>query len=162
MSTLFYKIKFPKAKIIAVEPELLNYKIMLKNTEHLSNVIVINAGIWNKETNLKIENSISDSWGFVVKESEIENENTIPAVSISTLMHQYNLNAIDILKIDIEGSEKEMFQENYKEWLSRTKVLSIELHDGYRKGASKSFFNAISEFDFSMFRKNENLIFYIE
>ena len=76
------------------------------------------------------------------------------------LMKKFNISQIDVLKIDIEGSEKELFESDYEEWLPNTRMLIIELHDGFRKGASKSFFNAISKYNFHMMKNDENLIFY--
>ena len=66
---------------------------------------------------------------------------------------------IDILKIDIEGSEKEVFQHGYADWLPKIKVLIIELHDRMVPGASAAVFSAINQYDFSVDIKGENLVF---
>jgi len=73
-------------------------------------------------------------------------------------MERFQLEEIDLLKIDIEGAEKELFSTNYESWLPKTKVLYIELHDRYRKGTATSFFKAICQYDFSIFLGRENLI----
>ena len=95
----------------------------------------------------------------MVEETEIPNEHSIPATSIEEIMREYNLERIDILKIDIEGSEIEVFENNTQFWLSRTRLMIIDLHDGMRRGASKSVCNAIQDYDFGMELKGENLIF---
>ena len=55
-------------------------------------------------------------------------------------------NSIDILKIDIEGAEKELFMDNYKTWLGKTKVIVIELHDRLDKEISGIFFKAVNNY----------------
>lgn len=160
LSVIFFKNKFPNSTIVAVEPEENNFNLLLKNTEKYSNIHCLKKGIWNKETNLIIKNNNTTNWAFEVEEVDYENENTISAISISELKKKFNLDIIDILKIDIEGSEKELFEENYEQWLPKTKILIIELHDGMKYGASKSFFNAISKYNFHFTIKDENLIFY--
>lgn len=48
-----------------------------------------------------------------------------------SLMNLYKYNLIDILKIDIEGSEKQLFndQRTAALFLVKTKYIAIEIHD---------------------------------
>ena len=48
---------------------------------------------------------------FQVEES-VEQKGTINAYTIPQLMKEYNCNQIDILKLDIEGAEYELFSKN--------------------------------------------------
>lgn len=162
LSSVFFKNKFPEAKIISIEPEESNFEILLKNTEKYTDIHCLKSGILNKTTNLIVKPTEYGNWSFVVEEVDYKNNETIPALSISDIIKKFNISQIDVLKIDIEGSEKELFNSNYEDWLPNTKIVIIELHDGLRKGASKSFFNAISKYDFHMIKKDENLIFYNE
>jgi hypothetical protein len=57
---------------------------------------------------------------------------------------------IDILKIDIEGSEKALFEDpSCAEWLTNTRVIYAELHDWMEPGSSRAFYQAITRFHFS-------------
>jgi len=94
----------------------------------------------------------------MVSESDISNEHSVQSISVDGLLDEFNIDQIDILKIDIEGSEKELFEKNYEKWLPRTKMIIVELHDVMRWGSSKSFFNAITKYEYSMTIKGENLI----
>lgn len=160
LSAVYFANRFPEAKIIAIEPEASNYKLLESNTKKYNNIFCVESGVWNKSTNLIIKEKGLGNWGFVVEEVPYSNKETIPAISINDILERYGIEEIDILKIDIEGSEKEVFEENFEKWLGKTKVLIIELHDGLRKGASNSFFRAISKYDFKMARREENLIFH--
>ncbi len=144
---------WPDSEIISIEPDLENYNLTLKNSVNYPNIKVVNAGLWNKEANLKIEAGQED--GFVVREIEgnqnnILAENLTKGVSLESLMKQYNFPEIDFLKMNIEGSEKEIFSENYDYWISKTKAMLIELHDGKNAGCSKAVFNATNLFNFSV------------
>jgi hypothetical protein len=75
-------------------------------------------------------------------------------------MAQFNLNHIDILKLDIEGAEKEIFENGNLEWLDKTDVLTIELHDMYRDGTAKAFIKPVYNKIEKMYIQGENVICY--
>lgn len=161
-SAVYFANKYPGALIIAVEPEINNFKMLLKNTAAYSNIKCINKGIWNKKANLEIIDYGGGEYSYVTKEVDYENEKTIAAVSINELVNEFNITQIGILKIDIEGSEKEMFEQNYDHWLSKTDILIVELHDRYKYGCSKSFFTALVNYDFTLGHKGDNIICYMQ
>ena len=159
LSTLYFKNIYPNAFISAIEPEDSNFQLLKKNTQKYSSIDCIKAGIWNKNAILKIvdENNFGN-WGFLCKEVGTESEDTIKAISIKDIMLKYNKTEIDLLKIDIEGAELELFSSGYEDWLPKTKVIIIELHDWFRKGCSNSFFSALIKYNFSVFSNGENII----
>jgi hypothetical protein len=138
------KKQFPNAKIISIEPDPENFQLLQKNLAPYSKVNFENAGLWNKDTQLKVYDKYNcGKWGMVVEE-DLEN-GTIKAMSIDTLIDKYKIDTIDILKIDIETSEKQLFSSNFEKWLPKTKVIIIELHDRMETGCAKSFFSAINK-----------------
>jgi FkbM family methyltransferase len=165
LSTIFFKNKFPNSKIIAIEPEESNYQMLLRNTCKYEGVNTLKRGIWNKNTNLIVEDIGLGCWGFVVKEVENENDNTIKSISIDEIIKKNNIKYIDLLKIDIEGSEKELFELNTDKWLPYVKNIIIELHDRFKEGCNDTVFKAINEYDFNIisyqgeniFLKNNNI-----
>ncbi len=144
---------WPSCKIISIEPDKENYELTLKNTSHYSNITVLNGGLWNKEVQLSIEAGQED--GFVVREinkndTAVKNENLTIGISLDQLMKKFKITEIDFLKMNIEGSEKEVFSKNYENWLPKTKAMLIELHDGKNSGCSKAVFSKTNEFDFAV------------
>ena len=79
---------------------------------------------------------------MVVEEDAINGK--VTAVTIDSLMQAYGLNHVDVLKIDIETSEKELFLKNYERWLPKVRMIVIELHDWLRPGCSRAFFAAVN------------------
>lgn len=161
LSSIFYSLHFPQAKIIALEPEENNFNLLVKNCRPYENIIPLKAGIWNKRTGLEVINKTGQPWEMQVVESHAPNAD-VEAVSVPCLLEKYNLKKIDILKIDIEGSEKELFETGSEKWLPLTKTLIIELHDHYRRGAARSFFRAVHRYEYTMLKRRENLVFYFD
>ena len=53
---------------------------------------------------------------------------------------------VDILKIDIEGAEKEVFADPSL-WIDKTKSIIIELHERMKPGCNRSFYRGSEGFD---------------
>ncbi len=148
LSDIYFSVKFPNAKIIVVEPDLENFDALKINVNENSNIIPLHSALWCKSTYLRIINSEDDEWTFQVNECDKEAKGAFWAFSIYDLMNKYGLEHIDLLKLDVEGSEKEIFEYNYEQWLSKTDAIIIELHDWIKKGVSRSVFKTISLFNF--------------
>ena len=153
--------RFPNAKIICIEPDTENFDLLKQNVSPYENIFCENCGLWNKTTTLKVYDKFNaGKWGIITEE-DVEN-GTISAISPDFLIEKYDISKIDILKIDIETSEKQLFSENYKTWLSATKTLIIEFHDRLESGCFKVFIDAVndvfSEYDYSV--SGENTIIY--
>jgi len=159
LAAVYFKNRFSNSKIISIEPEKSNFDLLYENTKNYENIHLLQRGIWNKDTNLKIENIGLGHWGFVTTETEEESRDTIKSISIDSIMEKYNLDHIDILKIDIEGSEKELFESNY-DWMDKVNCIFIELHDRFKEGCTDSFNNAISNKNFSVDNNGENIILF--
>lgn len=140
LTSRYFANTYPEATIISIEPESTNYKTLQKNISGFENIHSFNCGIWDKSCFLKIVDSTTEKWAFQVVESE--EETPIRAVSIDELMNQYNFDYIDILKIDIEGSEKQIF-EQVGEWITKVSTIMIELHDRFIPNCTETFFKCI-------------------
>lgn len=162
LASIYFKSRFPDVHIIAVEPEKNNFILMSENLQQYKDIICENIGIWNKETYVSVRFPDSINSGFSFKEAPEYSEGSIKALSITDLMKKHSLEQIDILKIDIEGAEKELFTFGYEYWLSRTRLIIIELHDKSVEGCSKALFNALSKYNFSTEVRGENLLCFIK
>lgn len=159
LATVYFKNRYPNAKIIAVEPEPSNFEMLQRNTQQVNDVHCLNMGIWNKSANLIVEGHENGLWSCTVREVKEETKDSIKAISIDGLMAMYGIDSIDLLKIDIEGSEKELFEINFEQWLPKVRVIIVELHDRMKPGAARSVFSALSNYDFVLSTKGENFIF---
>lgn len=159
LTAVYFANQFPTAHIITIEPDADNFKVLLKNTHPYLNISAVQKGVWHKNAFLKvIDNGLGNN-SFTVQEVDEENDFDVNAIGIADILNENNWPYIDILKMDIEGSEKELFEKNVDSWLPKTKVLFIELHDRMKAGCSQSVFKAISQYHFSFEIVGENLLF---
>ena len=159
-TSVYFANIYPNADIVSVEPELGNYKMLTFNTNFYDNIKCIRAAIWNKVTYIKIVDAMSSVTGFMTFDTTADDPNALKTTTIAKLLSESSFNEIDILKVDIEGAEKEVFgADDVDEWLSKVKVLVIELHDRMKRGCSRALFGAVSRYDFFFSQVGPNQIF---
>lgn len=157
--SVLIKSKYPAAKIICIEPDNDNFKILQSNVGNYNDVYCENFGLWYKNCGLKVYDKLyMGKWGLIVEEDE-ENPN-VQAITLNEIVEKYNLTRIDVLKLDIESSEKYLFKDNFNKWLPITKVIMIELHDRFEAGCSRIFFEFINQHipNYTLSASGENLI----
>lgn len=159
LTAAYFASRYPAAQIVTVEPDPNNFELLKKNTAAYPNVTALNTGLWGSSASLVVRDLGLGDNGFIVKEVEASTPGSIKALSIGDIMLQQQWDSIDLLKLDVEGAEKEIFSSNTESWLPKTKVLVIELHDEMKKGASRAVFAALNQYDFSFSTAGENVIF---
>lgn len=161
VASIYFANKFPDATIIAIEPEQSNYELLKKNTAPYPHVVPVQGALWNKNEEVIVIDPGLGNWGFmtVIKHlSRDPRSNTCHAVmgvTIDKLMADYNLSKIDILKVDIEGAEKEVFSDT-SPWIDAVESIVIELHDRLKAGCNSSFYGGLDGFD-SEWTQGENI-----
>lgn len=158
LSAVLFANRYPDAKIFAIEPEPSNFVMLIKNTKPYPNIICLQKAIWNKKTRMEIKDAGFGNWGYMTSEASDADQNAVESISIPDLMEEYGINKIDICKVNIEGAEKELFEANYKEWISKTKGIIIELHDHMKQGCSASFFSALLNYNFQFSIKGSYVV----
>ena len=159
-SAVYFANVYPNAQIYSVEPEIENFKMLTYNTVFYNKIQPINAALWNKETFIKIADISADTNAYMTVETTADDPQSLKTTTVSKILNESGFDEIDLLKIDIEGAEKEVFSApDVDEWLPKVKVLVIELHDRGKKGCSRALFTAISKYDWHFELRGENLIF---
>ncbi len=158
MSTLFFSQKYPRAKIVAIEPEISNFELLKRNCGDMPNVTLLNAAIWPTDRTLAIRDSGAEKWAFsVTEEKKSTASKSVNAVTIPGLLPQLGHDYIDILKLDIEGAERELFAEGAESWLGSVGQIIIELHDRFVFGCSSAFYSKIVHYPFAQATKADNI-----
>jgi FkbM family methyltransferase len=128
--------RYPDAQVIALEVDAENYEILRRNVAPYPNVHPLRAGLWSHRAYLKITNPTGDAWAFQVTETDQSDADRIEALSVADVCATCNVDRIDLLKVDIEGAEYEVFSRNVEPWINRVALLMIELHDHLNPGCS--------------------------
>jgi FkbM family methyltransferase len=139
MSAVYFSERFHAAKIIAIEPELDNFNVLKRNSELFPRIIPVHAALWNRDGVVSImRQEESGSWGTRVNAVKDPSRAQVRSLKLSTLLEEYNIKQVDLLKIDVEGAECEIL-EDAPVWVERVRVICAELHDRFRPGCSKAF-----------------------
>ncbi|MDQ3279638.1 MAG: FkbM family methyltransferase [Bacteroidota bacterium] len=159
LTAAFWATQYPDATIVTLEPDDGNFEMLRRNTAAYKNIYPIKAGVWSKTGHLLVKDIGHGDNGLVVEETTPDTAGAVPALSIDDILEKMGWPTVDLLKLDVEGSEKEIFSRNYEQWLPKVRVLVVEMHDRMKKGCSKAVFNTINQFDFSFEVAGENVVF---
>ena len=136
-STLFFADRFPSARIAAIEPSKSNVELLRRNCGALENVTIFERGLYHEPAFLRIKNvGCGRDWAFQTEPCD-EAESDVEAISVDAVMKVAGFPYIDLLKIDIEGAELEVFSSGFETWINHVNMLVIELHDFARPVAAK-------------------------
>jgi FkbM family methyltransferase len=139
-ATTYLCSRYPNAKVFAVEPHAHNLDLFVHNTRDLSEMGRCRSSqlaAWSETKILRLE--MPSSLAFDSCQTSDLNDATVQTdceevlgVSIAELFHRSGFPRIDLIKIDIEGAECQVFKGDLG-WLERTGALAIEFHGESRK-----------------------------
>lgn len=109
LSVLYFKKLFPNARILAFEPSLETFEILCQNIKlnHIRDVMLYNLAVTDKsgKSLLSKHLNIPGFLGMSLKHSMTEQEHELVSCDkLSNYIDQY----VDLVKIDVEGSELEI------------------------------------------------------
>lgn len=154
-ATLFFHRRHPAAKIIAVEPDPTTFETLAQNTAGIAQVRAIRGGLWSGRQALAIANPDAPKCMVSLRPAGAPGDGNIEGYGVADLMRIAGTGIIDVLKMDIEGGELEVFTANAAEWLPKVRVLMVELHDRLRPGCAEAFYAAIRGMHFSQWQKGD-------
>lgn len=141
MSVIYFKAKYPQAKIYSVEPNPYIFQQLKGNIP--KDVMCLNLAIagYNGKGKFYIDTNHSSS-SLIKSASKYIKVN---CRTLDSLMKQYNISQIDILKFDIEGIEYEAFK-NFRN-LNKVKYIIGEVHSNLFKRPFDEFLSLFKKFD---------------
>jgi FkbM family methyltransferase len=125
LATLWFMRTFPGARIFAIEPEAENFELLRWNVQHHPNVTPIQAAVWDYETRVRLVNANNEPWAWESRESD---SGGVRTVTVPDLLSREPDSVPLVVKIDVEGSEVELFRSN-RDWIEQTPLIIVELHD---------------------------------
>ena len=157
LTSLYFSRFFDNANYICIEPDDSNFESMRYNLEKnkVQNVIKVKGGLWSKNTFLNIVRDFRDKNDWAIRVEETSDKTNLEAFSIDYLIKKHHFEVIDILKIDIEGSEKEVITGNSANlsYLSITKCIAIEIHDEFN--CREAIYKILEDYNFTYFDDKE-------
>jgi FkbM family methyltransferase len=146
LASVWLSMRYPGTKIFALEPEQSNYDLLVRNTKQFPNITCLRKALWGKDEMVSLHDPSRDKWGFTVVDGPGKRD--VPGITVTNLMSQHQIDKIDLMKMDIEGAEVEVFSAQDTSWLLKTRALAVESHDRIRRESSRIFFDQILKHDF--------------
>lgn len=152
ISSKFFSLRWPGAKVVGVEPHEDNFRLAKINAPDCEFILAAASGAKGRA---EITNPEADEWGFRVSSDPA---GSIETHSVVSLLDLYKSCSPFILKLDVEGSEDAIF-EGPCDWIDDFPLIIIELHDWMLPGTqnSKNFLSAIAGRDRDFVIRGENV-----
>lgn len=139
LATLYFAEKFPQARIFSVEPESSNFAMLQLNAHKLARkgrCVLLQAAVWSEDSSLDVLDPGVGHNAFVFGE---KSGGEVRGLSMMSILECSGFERVDLLKVDIEGAEVELFRRGL-DWLPRVRAIVIEFHGDAR---TKSRFDEI-------------------
>jgi len=135
------------SKVIAIEPEPTNFKLLSENVARLklANIILVNKALSNYIGKAKLFIAINPLSHTLHPEATLSHKYKVVEVEVTTLdklMEDLGIDRVDFVKIDAEGSEIEIL-EGAIETLKKARKIVIEYHNEKHLSIIRQFLNML-------------------
>lgn len=159
LGSIYLKNKFPSSIVRSVEPASSNIKLLKLNV--CNKAEIFHGAINSKNKEIELVDPGQGEWGYSThsaKGGKNEKLERVRCYKFSDL--NYGDSFPFILKVDIEGGEKNEFEDI--DFIRNFALIIIELHDWLYPGeeTSSSFLKFAAKVDFDIVHKNENIFLF--
>ncbi len=158
--TGFYLLhRYPRARLVAVEPDPGNMAVCKRNLAPFAGrVTFVQAGVWSAAAPMVLDRGFRDGaeWSIQVRPARPREKPDFTATTMADVIARSGFPRVDLLKMDIEAAEAEVFRSGAGDWLPRVRTLAIELHG---PECEKAVTEALADFRHTTERSGELTIF---
>jgi FkbM family methyltransferase len=120
--------RYPAASVVAVEPDAETIELCRRNLASFAGrVTTVQGAIWSRRGDLFLDPS-DQEWTATIRSPRDGETASIQASTMQDLIALGDGKRVDLLKLDVEGSEREIFGPDATEWLSSVENIVVELH----------------------------------
>jgi FkbM family methyltransferase len=160
LTAIYLANRYPNARILAVEPDKGSFRQLCKNIAAYPRVTPICAALWSTSGQMSWTGT-PDRYGNRriqvpdgLQQAPVIGQ--VDTITMPQLMAAHQVEFIDLLKVDIEGAEQEVFS-TAEPWIDRVGVIIAEMHDRYLPGCTVVFNSATRDFDLE-WRQGEHIV----
>jgi FkbM family methyltransferase len=152
LASRYFAAHYPNCQIVAVEPNPDTFRVLTENLKDFPNAKLVEAAVWASETSLSGTSDPNHFSAFAVLE---DNHGRMRGIPISKIIAMCEQARVDLLKVDIEGAETQLFKGDLN-WLRQVKCIAIEFHNDSRE--SSRFDEIMLEYGFEVFEGKHTVI----
>ncbi len=123
--------RFPKARIVCIEPEPGNLVLARENCAGLDQVSFIEGALWHHDRGVQLSDPDAEPWAYSYEEGDAgAPEALTPTATVDGLLAENRDAELLLLKLDIEGAEANALPEDAAFWQA-SPIVYIEPHDKF-------------------------------
>jgi FkbM family methyltransferase len=145
-ASLYLAAAYPAARIVSVEPNRENFALLKTNLNVLirqGRCIPLQAAVWSTRRSLGVDPRWSagayNAFRVLDQPTGDGAADSVEGLTMAEILSSARFQQVDLLKVDIEGAEVELFR-NDRGWLDSVRAIAIEFHGQSR---SESGFDEI-------------------
>lgn len=148
---------FPKARVLAIEPEPDNFALLRANLSPFPLATPIRAAISDRVGTLFLQSGDGQPWGWATVEDDAS-ETVVETVTIPDLVRSEPRARLLVVKIDVEGAEKMLFRAN-TDWTREAPLIVVEMHDwlDWGRGSGHAVLSCLTQTKREYLQRRENL-----
>jgi FkbM family methyltransferase len=124
--------RWPQTRIAAVEPQEGNLEVLRDNVARFDGQVTVVPAAVGATRRTAVLHTTTGEYGFtMVGEPTGGTTYTVPVVTMRDVLDAAGFDTIDLLKVDIEGAERELFAD-CAEWIHLVRAMVVECHGDYR------------------------------
>ena len=151
-TALWFAQRYPMSQIIAIEPDAESFEILSDNAAHEPRIHPIRAAVTPPGApRQRVVDGVSGPSPASFQTVDVDPSDPademvgVEAVDIASVMEQFGIERLDLLKMDIEGAEQAVFAD-CDDWIDRVEAIIVEVHDRFVPGCSETFDRATADF----------------
>lgn len=156
-ASAYFLSLFPSATVIAVEPDPGSFELCRQNlAPYGDRARLVLGASWPRRSQLVLLRGNAEDgreWATQVREARDQDEEaTVQGWDVPSLLELAAADQIDLLKVDIEGSELQLFEASSASWLPHVRNICIEFHGN---DCEQLFLHALRDFEYDLTRSGE-------
>lgn len=143
--------KYPSAEILAVEPNPQNFSVLKENLSAFPNAKPLMFAIADSEREAaKFVVTRGSEWAGRLVSDDTNTVDVVKTKRIDSVLNEYGFTRIDLVKIDIEGGEVDLFNSSV-DWCDKVRFILVEVHS---QEASRAMYDFCERNGFSIIRSS--------
>ena len=131
VTAMFWAQRYPNARMVLVEPDPDNFKLLHRNTAaYQHRCVLLNAAVSDRRGEASFFRSDREYGHSILKTDDCVSEIQVKTLTVSDVLSEAGFPRVDLLKMDIEGGE-EIVMPTIGTWTHAPRYLIAELHPPY-------------------------------